>query len=80
LEFCWRYLIDQVLAERLIQVGLKEVGWDSADLRRRAKGDVVKVAIAWRLRRETPMTRNWIAQRLHMGSTSYLSSLLAHDE
>lgn len=72
--------IDEVLAERLIQVGLKEVGWDRADLRRRAKGDVVKVAIARRLRRETPMTRSWIAQRLHMGSTSYLSSLLAHDD
>ena len=72
--------IDEVLAERLIQVGLKEVGWDRADLRRRAKGDAVKVAIARRLRRETPMTRSWIAQRLHMGSTSYLSSLLAHDD
>jgi putative transposase len=72
--------IDEVLAERLIQVGLKDVGWDRADLSRRAKGDLVKVAIAWRLRRETPMTRSWIAQRLHMGSTSYLSSLLAHDD
>lgn len=72
--------IDQVMAERLIRAGLKEAAWDAADLRQRAKGDPVKVVIARRLRRETPMTRSWIAQRLYMGSVSYLSSLLSHDD
>jgi putative transposase len=72
--------IDQIMAERLVWAGLKEAGWQPADLKRRSKGDPVKVEIARRLRRETPMTRSWIARRLHMGTTSYLSSLLSHDD
>jgi putative transposase len=72
--------IDQVMAERLVRVGLTDAGWRPADLKRRAKGDPVKVEIARRLRRETPMTRSWIAERLHMGSTSYLSSILSQDD
>jgi hypothetical protein len=72
--------IDQVMAERLIRAELTEAAWQPADLKRRAKGDPVKVKIARRLRRETPMTRSWIAQRLHMGSISYLCSLLPRDD
>ena len=41
----------------------------------RAKGDAEKATLAVRLRRETPMTRAWIAQRLSMGSASYVSHL-----
>jgi len=67
---------DEALAERLVQVGLKEAGWGGAELKRRAKGDPVKVAIAQRLRAQTPMTRPWIAKRLQMGSASYVSALL----
>ena len=67
---------DEALAERLVQAGLKEVGWGAAELKRRAKGDAVKVAIAQRLRAQTPMTRPWIANRLQMGSASYVSALL----
>src|SRR5256885_16861836 len=29
---------------------------------------------------QTPVTRRWIAQPLHMGSTGYLSNLLGHDD
>lgn len=72
--------IDQAMAERLIRAELTEAAWQPADLKRRAKGDPVKVKIARRLRRETPMTRSWIAQRLHMGSISYLCSLLPRDD
>ena len=43
----------------------------------RAKGDKGKVAVAVRLRRETTMTVEWVAQRLAMGSWSYVSNLLA---
>jgi hypothetical protein len=68
---------DEALAERLLQAGLKEAGWTVEELQRRPKGDAVKVAIAHRLRTQTPMTRPWIAMRLHMGSASYLSSLLS---
>ena len=67
---------DEALAERLVRTGLKEAGWSAADLKKRAKGDAVKVAIAKRVRAQTPMTRRWIARRLHMGSSSYVSALL----
>lgn len=69
--------IDEVLAERLVQAALREAGWSVEELRRRRKGDPIKVAIARNLRSNTPMTRKWIAERLRMGTVSYLSSLLA---
>lgn len=68
---------DQALAERLVREGLSGAGWEESELVRRAKGDRVKVAIARRLRANTPMTRRWIAERLKMGGASYLSALLA---
>lgn len=43
-------------------------GWDEGDLGTRRKGDAVKVALARRLRGQTPMTRDWIAKRVAMGS------------
>lgn len=67
---------DEALAERLVRAGLREAGWDEAELRRRPKGDAIKVALAQTLRTQTPVTRQWIATRLHMGSASYLSALL----
>jgi hypothetical protein len=36
----------------------------------------MKVKIARQLRIQTPMTRQWIAERLKMGSPSYISNLL----
>jgi len=72
--------IDHVLAERLIKSCLHEVGWSLRDLGRERKGDAIKVEIARQLRTHTPMTRRWIAQRLHMGSVGYVSNLLAHDD
>ena len=35
-----------------------------------------KSLIAQQLRRQTPMSRQWIADRLRMGSASYISNLL----
>ena len=49
--------------------------WTEAQLAARAKSDAEKATLAVRLRRETPMTRAWIAQRLSMGSASYVSHL-----
>jgi REP element-mobilizing transposase RayT len=68
--------IDRVLAERLAQDCLRQVGWSVRDLEERRKGDLGKVKIARQLRQQTPMTREWIAQRLRMGSAGYLSQLL----
>ena len=67
---------DEALAERLVQMGLKEAGWTGVELTMRAKGHAVKIALARRLRAQTPMTRSWIANRLDMGSASYVSALL----
>ena len=46
------------------------------DLQTRRKGDPQKVILARRLREETTMTLKWIAQRLQMGSWTYVSDLL----
>jgi putative transposase len=64
-------------AERIVLEGLKELHWTKADLENRRKGDEGKVKLARRLRTETTMTLAWIAQRLHMGSWTYVSNLLA---
>jgi len=54
---------------------MKGAGWTEAEWSARAKGDVRKAQLALLLRKETPMTRAWIAQRLAMGSTSDVSHL-----
>ena len=68
--------VDEILADRLARDCLREVGWSLEQLRRARKSDPVKAAIAQQLRTQTPMTRDWIAKRLHMGSAGYLSNLL----
>jgi hypothetical protein len=67
---------DTVLAERLLSEALAKVRWREIDLATRPKGHPVKVKIAQQLRWQTPMSRQWIADRLRMGSASYVSSLL----
>ena len=47
------------------------------DLQTRRKGDKDEVTIALKLRRETTMTYQWIAQRLVMGRFGHVSNLLA---
>jgi hypothetical protein len=49
-------------------VKLRRMGWKEEELKRRKKGDKQKMAVARRLREETPMTWGWIAQRLWMGA------------
>ena len=48
----------------------------AAELKRRPKGDPVKVALAARLRAETTLTVGWIAERLGMGTRGHLNHLL----
>ena len=52
------------------------IGWSADDLRGRAKGHPGKLVIARRLRQETTMRLRWIAQRLEMGTWTYVSNLL----
>ena len=68
---------DEALARRIIVEGLAEANLQEAALASRAKGDTMKVEIARRVRAQTPMSRAWIAKQLHMGSASYLSTLLS---
>jgi putative transposase len=66
----------EALAERIIAEELERGRWQEADLKTRPKGDSVKVALAARLRAETTMTVEWIAERLAMGTRGYLNHLL----
>lgn len=66
---------DTERAERMVQVGLASLRWTQQDLARHSKGHPAKARLAGKLRQETPMTRQWIAQRLCMGSASYVSHL-----
>jgi hypothetical protein len=59
---------------------LGAAGWQESDLQARAKRNVTKLRIARRLRTETTMSLKWIAQRLHMGTWTYVSNLLASHE
>jgi DNA-binding transcriptional ArsR family regulator len=68
---------DAALAERMVREALAAARWREVDLAMQAKGHSVKVEIARRLRKETPMSREWIAKRLRMGSASYVSNLLS---
>jgi hypothetical protein len=63
-------------ANRLIAQELGRLGWDENELQNRRKGDKEKVAIARRLRMETTMSLKWIANRLKMGSWTYVFNLL----
>jgi REP element-mobilizing transposase RayT len=70
---------DEQRAESLVRARLRAAHWSEAKLRQSPKGHPVKVRCARALRSLTPMTRAWIARRLHMGSPSYLSALLSAD-
>jgi len=67
---------DQALAERLVRESLIKARWSEKDLKHRRKSHAQKLTIARQLREQTPMSRQWIAKRLNMGSASYLSALL----
>ena len=71
------YESDEAKAERIVVEELRRRGWSKAELSGRAKGDRGKVAMAGRLRRETTMTLQWVADRLAMGSWSNVSNRLA---
>jgi hypothetical protein len=53
--------------------------WRDETLEQRREGDVEKIKMAQRLRRETTMTLAWIAERLRMGTKSHLAHLMYWD-
>ena len=63
-------------AESIVREMLKGRGWKEQDLSELHKGDKGKVALVGQLRQETTMRLKWIAQRLQMGSWTYVSNLL----
>jgi putative transposase len=63
-------------AERIVAEELKRLGLGKDDLGRRRKSDREKTRIARRVRRETVVTLEWIADRLGMGSVSMVSHCL----
>ena len=67
---------DEQLAGRLVKEWLSAHGWSEAELKTRPKGDAGKAELARLLRRQTPVSRQWIADRLHIGSASYVSHLV----
>ncbi len=66
-------------AERIVREELRRHKWTEASLGTRRKGDPGKIEVAKRLRKETTMTLAWIAQRLKIGTKTYLSHLLYWD-
>ena len=67
---------DAQKAERIVGSELRKRHWTEQDLKERRKTDATKVKLALRLRRETVMTLDWIAQRLHMGCRDTLANCL----
>jgi REP element-mobilizing transposase RayT len=67
---------DEQKAERLLVRELTKRGWTEQELERRPKTDGVKVKIAARLRAESVMTMDWIAQRLRMGCRHTVANCL----
>jgi putative transposase len=63
-------------AERIIQAGLRELGWTEGDLRERRKCDPQKVRLAQKLRAQTTLSLRRVADRLNMGTWTNTSNLL----
>ena len=63
-------------ALRIIATELAKLGWEESDLGRLRKGAPGKVRIARRLRRETTVSKRWIAHQLAMGSVSNVTFCL----
>ena len=66
----------EAAAEDIIRSELKRKGLTREELAGMRKGDKFKVRLAQRLRADTTLTLDWIAQRLCMGTRGYLSHLL----
>lgn len=59
-----RAAMEEAKAERILAEEFKRRRWETSEVQARRKGDPGKVALAERLRAETTMTVEWIAERL----------------
>jgi putative transposase len=64
-------------AERLLKSAFERLGWKEEGLSLLPKGHPAKVQLARELREHTTLSLKWIAQRLQMGSWTYVANLLA---
>ena len=67
---------EEAKAEHILAGEQQRRKWSRKELAQRRKGDKEKVKIAGRLRSETTMTLNWIAERLSMGVAGYAAQCL----
>ena len=67
---------DEQKAQRLVLEELEKRSWTEQDLKKRRKTDAHKVKMAARLRSQTVMTLDWIAQRLQMGCRHTVANCL----
>jgi len=67
---------DEQKAQRLVLEELGQRRWTEQDLEKRRKTDPAKVKMAARLRSETVMTLDWIAERLRMGCRHTVANCL----
>jgi hypothetical protein len=67
---------DEERAEKIVRLQLAEFGWRNQELRVRRKSDPYKIKLARKLRAQTTVSLKWIAQRLEMGTWTYVSNLL----
>ena len=65
-------------AQRIVAQEMRRLGWPEDELRKHPKGHQMKVKIARRLRQETTMTLQWIADRLQMGTWTHVANRLYH--
>jgi REP element-mobilizing transposase RayT len=65
-------------ARRILRQELDKLGWRQPELMRHRKGDLRKIHIARRLRTETCVTLQWIAEQLHMGTGTHVANRLYH--
>jgi hypothetical protein len=63
-------------AQRLLRDALAQRHWTDAELRQRAKADPTKRALTRRLRSETTMTRQRIADYVHTCTGGYAANVL----
>lgn len=64
-------------ASDLVDELLKAEGITDKDLKSMRKGDPLKIKLAVEIRNRTTMSLKWIAERLHMGTWTYVSNLLS---
>jgi len=62
-------------ARKIAAEEMARLGWTDQHLAGRRKGNPQKIRIAKRLRSETTMTLEWVAERLKMGAPTHLAIL-----